>query len=78
MIALNSKGDISQSFQGKRISLFGFGAQLIIFLDFGAKVLKIAHPVKRIAHPVNYYYLPPWNDFKNYECKRKHDKHKQM
>ena len=27
--------------------------QLIIFLDFWAKTLKI-------AHPVNYSYLPPW------------------
>ena len=29
--------------------------QLIIFEDFGAKILEI-------ARPVNYSYLPPWND----------------
>ena len=28
---------------------------VIIFLDFGAKILKL-------AHPVNYSYLPPWHE----------------
>ena len=58
MIALRFKGDISQNFKGKHI-IWVYGAQngklptqLIIFLDFWAKIL-------RIAHPVNYSYLPP-------------------
>ena len=56
MIALNFKGNISLSFQGKHI-IWVLGAQnwklptqLISFLDFWAKIL-------RIAHPVNYSYL---------------------
>ena len=58
MAASILKGDISQSFQGKHI-IWVLGAQklklhtqLIIFLDDWAKIL-------RIAHPLNYSYLPP-------------------
>ena len=58
MISLNLKDDISQNFQGKH-NIWVLGAQnwkvptqLIIFHDFWAKIL-------RIAHPVNYSYLHP-------------------
>ena len=60
MIALNLKGDISQSFQGKHIiwilsaQNWKLPTQLIIMLDFWAKIW-------RIAHPVNDSYLPPCN-----------------
>ena len=58
IIVTSLKGGISQGFRGKHI-IWVLGAhnwklptQLIIFLDFWAKILKI-------AHQVNHSYLPP-------------------
>ena len=56
------KGDTSQSFRGKThyiwvrtLKHWMLPTQLIIFPHFGAKILKI-------AHPVNYSYLPPCHE----------------
>ena len=57
-LALNLRGKISSFHEETHYWVLSLQnlkqpTQLLIFLDFGAKIL-------RIAHPVNYSYLPRW------------------